>query len=189
MINSLRIDADPDTVYAFMLDVNRVVQCLPGAQLSKVVDPNTFEGQIKIKVGPITVAYNGLARITDRDDANRSAKLSGEGRETTGSGSARATVLMSVKQVDSSSEVTLVTDLNVAGRVAQFGRGIMEDVSRRLVADMAGRMKAQLEAGPEGADHSPQDEGAGSVNAVSLLGGVVKDRIMRRFGGQEDKQQ
>src|SRR5438132_10702513 len=144
--NMFDVAAPPDRVYAFLLDVNQVVHCMPGAELGEVVDPETFKGRVRIKVGPITVAYNGTARISEKDDAARRAVLSADGRETTGPGSARATATMSVVEADGGSKVTLVTDYTVAGRVANFGRGVMEDVSRRLVSQMADCIKAHLES-------------------------------------------
>lgn len=150
--NSFTVAAPADRVYSHLLDVNNVVRCVPGAELSEVVDADTFKGKVKIKVGPVTVSYNGTARITNRDAASRTATLTAEGRETTGSGSANATTTMSVAEDGpSSSVVTLATDFTVVGRIAQFGRGIMEDVSRHLVGQMAGCIRATLEAGDAGA--------------------------------------
>src|SRR5438067_210462 len=94
--NQFQVAAPPETVFAFLLDINRVVGCMPGAELSEVVDPTTFKGKVKIKVGPITVAYNGTAKIVEKDEAARVAKLEASGRETTGPGSANATATMSV---------------------------------------------------------------------------------------------
>src|SRR5712692_3507160 len=125
--NSFSVAAPPDRVFAYLLDVNKVVGCVPGAELSEVVDTSTFKGKVKIKVGPITVAYSGTARIVDRDDGAHSAAIEAEGRETTGPGSARAKANMSVVADGAGSTVKIVTDYNVAGRVAQFGRGVMED--------------------------------------------------------------
>jgi hypothetical protein len=144
--NSFAVKASPDVVYEFLLDVNNVVGCVPGAELSEVVDPNTFKGKVRIKVGPVTVSYNGTARITSRDAETRSATLEAEGRETTGSGSAQATTVMSVAADGDASTVTLATDFTVVGRVAQFGRGIMEDVSRHLVGQAAECIQSKLEA-------------------------------------------
>jgi len=206
--NQFEVAAPPDRVFAFLLDVNQVVHCMPGAELGEVMDPETFKGRVKIKVGPITVAYNGTARISEKDETARRAVLSAEGRETTGPGSARATATMSVAESDGGSTVTLLTDYTVAGRVANFGRGVMEDVSRRLVSQMADCIKAHLEA-PEaeasetahpGAELAPEAGGGGAeaarpapavappqaakpVNALSLFFSVLWDRIKRLFGG------
>src|ERR671934_2054974 len=148
--NSFTVGAPPDRVYQFLLDVNQVVGCMPGAELAEVVDPTTFKGKVKIKVGPITVAYNGTATIAERDESARKATLQAEGRETTGPGSARATAQMAVEEADGgSSLVRIATDFTVAGRVAQFGRGVMEDVSRRLIGQMADCIQAQLETPAE----------------------------------------
>lgn len=212
--NQFDVAAPPDTVYAFLLDVNRVAGCMPGAELSEVVDPTTFKGKVKIKVGPITVAYNGTARIVEKDEAARMAKLEASGKETTGPGSANATATMTVVDNGSgASTVRLATDFTVAGRVANFGRGVMEDVSRRLVGQMATCIKQQLEtpAVPEGAASGQETAlpaasagtpGAGAapapapaaaspappapakpVNALSLFFSILWERIRRLFGG------
>jgi hypothetical protein len=166
--NSFEIAAAPEQVYEFLLDVNRVAACVPGAELSEVVDPDTFKGKVRIKVGPITVAYNGTAKITERDEAARKAVLSADGRETTGPGSARATATMTVDEAESGSRVLLATDFTVAGRVANFGRGVMEDVSRRLVGQMADCIKANFEAPAEtGTDASGGAGGAGTGSTGS----------------------
>jgi uncharacterized protein len=162
--NSFAVEAPPDRVYEFLLDVNNVVSCVPGAELSEVVDPDTFKGKVRIKVGPVTVSYNGTARITSRDAATRSATLEAEGRETTGSGSAQASTVMSVAVDGEGSTVTLATDFTVVGRVAQFGRGIMEDVSRHLVGQAAECIQSKLEAPPPGASPPPGTAAAPSGN-------------------------
>ena len=158
--NSFTVTAPADRVYSHLLDVNNVVRCVPGAELSEMVDADTFKGKVKIKVGPVTVSYNGTARITERDAADRTATLRAEGRETTGSGSANATTRMSVTEDGASSVVTLATDFTVVGRIAQFGRGIMEDVSKHLVGQMADCIRATLEAGEAGGGADAATAGA-----------------------------
>ena len=199
--NSFSIGAPPERVFAYLLDVNKIVGCVPGAELAEVVDPTTFKGKVKIKVGPITVAYNGTARIADRDDTLHSATLEAEGRETTGPGSARAKAHMSVEADGDGSIVKIVTDYSVAGRVAQFGRGVMEDVSRRIVNDMAACIKANVEAGEPGGGAGASTAGAAGpgaapsaaptvatsapVNAIGLLFSVMWARLRRVFSGKE----
>src|SRR6202140_3445776 len=181
--NSFAVKAPPDRVYEFLLDVNNVVSCVPGAELSEVVDPNTFKGKVKIKVGPVTVSYNGTARITSRDAESRTATLEAEGRETPGSGTAQATTVMAVAADGESSKVTLPTDFTGGGRVAQFGRGIMEDVSRHLVGQAAECIQSKLEgpapgppppppasAAASGASPSPSAAGSNPAPAASGSG-------------------
>lgn len=192
--NSFRVGAPPERVFAFLLDVNKVVGCVPGAQLSEVVDPTTFKGTVKIKVGPVAVSYNGTARISDRDDAQHTATLTAEGRETTGPGSARATAQMRVHTAGEGSTVEIVTEYHVAGRVAQFGRSIMEDVSKRLVGEMARCIQANLEADEQTDDHvsaaversvaapaSPAQT-AKPISVFGLLAHLIAIRFRRLFG-------
>jgi carbon monoxide dehydrogenase subunit G len=201
--NSFAVNAPADAVFAYLLDVNKVVGCVPGAELTEVVDPTTFKGKVKVKVGPITVAYSGTARIASRDDAARSATLEAEGRETTGPGSARAKAVMHVEQDGAGSTVKITTEYSVAGRVAQFGRGVMEDVSRRIVNDMATCIKANVEGESAAAPPPPAVEGgapstsmqpapapgaavatAKPINAVSLFFQVLWAGIRRLFGAK-----
>jgi carbon monoxide dehydrogenase subunit G len=194
--NSFQVSAPPDRVFDYILDVNKVVGCVPGAELTEVVDATTFKGKVKVKVGPISVAYSGTARISDRNDAERSATLSAEGRETTGQGSAKASAMMRVRSEGEGSTVEIVTDYHVAGRVAQFGRGVMEDVSKRLIKEMADCIRANL----ENASDPIEDDGAAAVpgsadapaagpvaaarqiSAFSLFWHLVSLRIQRLFG-------
>jgi carbon monoxide dehydrogenase subunit G len=201
--NSFTVQAPPERVFAYLLDVNKVVGCVPGAELSEVVDPTTFKGKVKVKVGPITVAYSGTARIAERDDTKRSATLEAEGRETTGPGSARAKAFMSVDAEGSGSVVKILTDYSVAGRVAQFGRGVMEDVSRRIVNEMAGCIKANVEAAEAAPAPAPAGDASGGaasstslppttmpmatakpVNALGLLFSVFWARVRGLFGAK-----
>ena len=198
--NSFAVKAPPDRVYEFLLDVNNVVSCVPGAELSEVVDPNTFKGKVRIKVGPVTVNYNGTARITSRDADTRTATLEAEGRETTGSGTAQATTIMAVAADGAASKVTLTTDFTVVGRIAQFGRGIMEDVSRHLVGQAAECIQSKLEGPPPSATPSADTSVAGgnsssattpspspapapsepaSLDALALGRAVAKERLSR----------
>jgi carbon monoxide dehydrogenase subunit G len=196
--NSFQVGAPPDKVFGYLLDVNKVVGCVPGAELTEVVDQSTFKGKVKVKVGPITVAYSGTARISERDDEHRSATLSADGRETTGSGSARATATMKVQPAGEGSMVEILTEYHVAGRVAQFGRGVMEDVSKRLIKDMANCIQANLEAPDPRPDDASADVNAAierstpaaqpatakPVNAFELLWHLLKVRVARLFGSR-----
>ncbi len=188
--NSFEVAAPPDQVFAYLLDVNKVVGCVPGAELSEVVDQSTFKGKVKVKVGPISVGYSGTARISERNEAERTATLSADGRETTGSGSARASAQMSVQPSGAGSTVHIVTEYHVAGRVAQFGRGVMEDVSKRLIREMAECIQANLQTPTQesgdataAADQtSPPKPAPPEINAFALLLHLISVRFQRLFG-------
>ena len=142
--NSFAVDAPADRVYAFLLDVNSVMGCVPGAELSEIVDADTFHGRVRIRVGAITVAYQGTGHVVSRDEAARTAVLEADGREVGGSGSARAVITVRVGENGDGTEVTMLTDLSVVGRAAQVGNGLIEEVSRRLLAQMATCIGARL---------------------------------------------
>jgi uncharacterized protein len=195
--NSFTIKAPPDRVFAYLLDPHNVVGCVPGAELTEQVDEVTFKGKVKVKVGPITVAYSGTGRLVERHDEQRVAVLEGEGRETTGPGSGRGKATMSVEPDGDGSLVKVVTDYTVTGRVAQFGRGVIVDVSRRMVRDVAGCLQANLEAAQpaihEQANRpaatptpspAPALAAAPPINAAALLLSVLWDRIKGLFGGK-----
>ena len=168
--NSFVIQAPPDRVFAYLLDPHNVVGCVPGAELTEEVDAVTFKGKVKIKVGPITVAYSGTGRVVGRDDARRTAILEAEGRETTGPGSGRGKATMSVLPDSDGSRVTVVTEFTLTGRVAQFGRGVIEDVSKRMVRDVADCIQSNLQqAGPSEPAEPTQPEGpSGSASVADV---------------------
>lgn len=149
--SSFTVDAPPDQVFAYLLDVNQVVACVPGAELGEVVDSSTFRGKLKIKVGAVSIVYQGSAHIVDTEelDDQVTVRIEADGREVGGQGRVKATVALTVARTDSGgSQVSIQTDLSVAGKIAQFGRGVIEDVSRRLVREMAECIGANLKAAP-----------------------------------------
>jgi carbon monoxide dehydrogenase subunit G len=151
--SSFTVAAPPDRVFAYLLEVNQVVGCLPGAELSEIVDSQTFKGKLKVKVGAVQVTYQGTAHIVDmvEDDTSATVTIEGDGREVGGQGSVRAKLLLTVAATgDGGSEVRLESDLTVTGRVAQFGRGVIEDVSRRLIGQMGECIGTRLQAAPAG---------------------------------------
>jgi carbon monoxide dehydrogenase subunit G len=139
--------ADPDTAYAFLIDVNRVAGCIPGVLSVEERDPDTFLGTLKVKVGPIGVTYRGTAVITSRDPLARRATVNADGTEGVGAGRVKASAVMIVEAADTGSMVSISTDLAIAGRLAQFGRSVIEGVAKRIVGEMADCIRQQLEAG------------------------------------------
>jgi len=141
------VRAPVEKVWAYLVDPRRVVTCLPGAELTEVVDDRTFHGAVKVKVGPVTVAYKGKVVLEEVDAAGRRVRMSGEGRESTGTGSARMAMESILTPLPSGEvEVKVTSDVDVVGRLVQLGRGMIEQVSHQLFAQFAACVKATLEA-------------------------------------------
>ena len=134
--NDFEVAAPVDLVWAVLTDVERIAPCLPGAQLLEI-EGDEFRGVVKIKVGPITAQYKGAASFSERDDVEHRAVLRAEGRDTRGAGNAAADITAELEATDVGTKVTVTTDLTVTGKVAQFGRGVMADVSKKLMGQFA----------------------------------------------------
>lgn len=147
-----RVAAPAERVWAFFLDPRRVAACLPGTELTAVVDERTFEGTVRVKVGPVGASYAARGRLVEVDEAARTLRLVGEGKEGGGGGMARMTVAVRLLEPapGGATEVELTADADVLGRLAQFARGLVQDVARQLVRQFAACVRQQLEA-PGGA--------------------------------------
>ena len=133
-------------------DVERIAPCLPGAQLQEI-EGDIYRGIVKIKLGSITPQFKGQASFIERDDAAHTATLKAEGRDTGGRGNASAEIAAQAESLSpTSTRVVVTTDLHITGKVAQFGRGIIGDVSKKLMAQFAGNLNTMLDAEPEGAN-------------------------------------
>ena len=123
-----------EDAWRILTDVERIAPCLPGAQLQEI-EGDTYRGIVKVKVGPIQAQFKGQANFIERDEVAHKVVLKGEGRDTTGKGNAAAIITAEMTAVDASTtSVTVNTDLSVTGKVAQFGRGAMADISDKLLA-------------------------------------------------------
>jgi carbon monoxide dehydrogenase subunit G len=144
LTNEVHIERDPAEVFAALLDVERVATCMPGSRLLGKVDDNTYEGEVKVKIGPLGVAYTGTVRFLEVDREARTAVLKASGREQHGQGNADAHVTARVVPDGTGSKVTIETDLMIRGKVAQFGRGVIGEVSQKLIGQFAGNMEQLL---------------------------------------------
>jgi carbon monoxide dehydrogenase subunit G len=156
---SFSVRANPDATYAFLLDVDRVASCIPGVSAVEEREKDIFVGTLKVKVGPVSVTYRGVASIVSRDPIERRATLSAEGTEGVGAGRVKASAVMAVLPAEGGSLVTISTDLAIAGRLAGFGRGIIDSVAKRIVAQMADCIGQRLEMDGPGAATSAASSG------------------------------
>jgi carbon monoxide dehydrogenase subunit G len=139
--NSFTVPSDIETAWQTLLDVEAIAPCMPGATLDSV-DGDEFAGNVKVKLGPVSMTYGGKARFVSKDEANRTVVIEGTGKETKGTGTAKAhvTAILHSEGADRT-RVDVNTDLTITGKAAQFGRGVMQDVAGRLVDQFAGNLE------------------------------------------------
>ena len=150
---TFRVEAPLDRVWPYLIDPHRVVRCLPGAELTGEEAERTYLGRVKVKVGPVTASYAGRAQLADVDEASHSVRLTGEGRETGGAGSAKLAMTSRVIALTAgATEIRVEAEIDVAGKIVQFGRGMIEGVSKQLFRQFADCVRAELETPLRAAD-------------------------------------
>ena len=181
--NEFVVPVAVDEAWVLLTDVERIAPCMPGAELQEI-DGAEYRGVVKVKVGPITAQYKGKATFVEKDDAGHRAVLRAEGRDTRGQGNANATITATLVPEGSGTKVTVVTDLAITGRAAQFGRGVMADVSTKLL----GQFVSCLENNVLGAA-APAEVGASREGAAASAGGAPAPSggpVTREPGGASD---
>lgn len=142
--NEFTVGADIDTVWRELLDMEGVASCLPGATITATDEPNVFDGTVRLKLGPMRVEYRGTATLAEVDQQSHTAVISLSAREAKGQGSAMATIRNRLSQVEGGTRVTAETDLKITGPQAQFGRGVIEDVGRRMLGEFSQRLEEKI---------------------------------------------
>jgi len=156
--NQFAVDAPIERVWAALLDVERVAPTVPGAQVLERIGDDAYKVAIKVKVGPMSMTYRGEVEITERDEAAHRAVMKARAKESRGQGMADADVTMVLSGDDGRTAATVTTDVELSGKVATMGQGVLQDVSGRLVQTFANNLAAMLEA--EGAPEATADAGA-----------------------------
>jgi carbon monoxide dehydrogenase subunit G len=159
--NAFSVPAPVEQAWSVLLDVERVATCLPGASIEGS-DGGEFAGAMTVKLGPVTSRYGGTVRIERADAAARHAVLRAQARDARGDGTAAATIATRLEPEGDGTRVHVVTDLQLSGPAAQFGRGVMQDVSRKLMAEFADRLAEEL-----GADAAPPAAATAAPAAVT----------------------
>ena len=143
LINEFDVSVPVPQAWAVLTDVERIAPCLPGAQLQEV-EGDEYRGIVKVKVGPITAQYKGKATFAELDEANRRVVLDATGRDTRGQGNANATITAVLTEAGDGTHVVVTTDLTVTGKVAQFGRGVLADVSAKLLTQFVENLETTV---------------------------------------------
>ena len=142
--NEFLVQAPVETVWSYMLDVERIAPCAPGAELTEVVDERTWKGKVVVKIGPVGLSFAGTVVLQERDDRAHTVVLKADGREQRGKGAATAVVRSQLEDVDGGTKVSIDTDLTISGAVAQYGRGMVLDISQRLTREFADCLQRNL---------------------------------------------
>ena len=187
LTNDFRVALPPAEAWTVLTDLERIAPCMPGAQLQEV-EGDEYRGIVKVKVGPITAQYKGAARFVERDDTAHRAVLRAEGRDTRGQGNANATITATLTPDSDGTAVSVVTDLTVTGRVAQFGRGVMADVSAKLLGQFVDCLETRLLSGDGGdeGDADTGEEAAGTAPSARRAGAAPSARPVEAGHGPLD---
>ncbi|WP_448072608.1 SRPBCC domain-containing protein [Georgenia yuyongxinii] len=147
LTHAFTVPADPARTWALLTDLHRVGSCFPGASVTEA-DADSFAGTVKVRLGPIALTYSGTGSFVERDDTGHRAVIEARGKDRRGNGTASATVTMSLADDGAGTRVEVLTDLSITGKPAQFGRGVMQDVSDKLLGQFVTCIESQFEAGP-----------------------------------------
>jgi carbon monoxide dehydrogenase subunit G len=184
--NDFTVAAPLERTWETLLDIERVAGCLPGASIEPVGEDGIYRGSMRIKVGPVNMSYSGTVRLADVDGDQHVASFDARAKETKGTGTAAAIIRNRLEPAGDGTHVIVETDLNVTGRPAQFGRGLMEDVAAKMLGDFAGRLEQLVLGSPPAAEATTIEPEARVAQAAPSeetsfdVGGV----LLRGYGRQ-----
>lgn len=196
--NSFSVPLPPAEAWKVLLDIERIAPCMPGAELTEIIDPQNFKGKVSVRLGPVALTFAGKATFEEIDEAARHARVKAQGTDAKGRGGANAMVGFSVEPDEGGSKVLIHTDLQLSGSVAQYGRGVgmIQDLSAHLIGQFAESLRAQIgdgggaaaaEAAPSStgnaaATSAPAAQAAKPISGFSLGLKVLWNSILRLFG-------
>jgi uncharacterized protein len=187
--NEFTVPAPVDHVWAFLLDVERVAPCMPGAELTDVVDDTTWKGKVHMKLGPVSLAFSGTVTMQDRDDEAHRVVLAAKGMEQRGKGAANASVTSWLEPAEDATTVKMKADIHLTGTVAQLSRGLLPEVSRKLTAQFADCLhqsmeaqEAELTASADIAAETPEPQPTKAIGGFRLGLAAIWAAIKRFFG-------
>jgi uncharacterized protein len=181
--NSFEVPVQPEKAWDLLMDVPRIVPCMPGAELTEVVDDSHWKAEMTVKLGPIGLVFGTDVVREEVDEGGRRVKLSADARELRGRGNCRATIESTLAQADGGTRVNIVTDLALTGSVAQYGRGLIQDISAQMITRFAECLRTQLVAAPEEVREAVAAQArpvAGLRLAFGAFGRAIKRLFARR---------
>jgi uncharacterized protein len=199
--NSFDVPLEPAQAWTVLMDIPRIAPCMPGAELTEVVDPQNFKGKISVRLGPVALAFAGRVQIDSVDEANYSARVKAQGSDGKGRGAANATATFRIQSVPDGSRVTIHTDLMLSGAVAQYGRGVgmIQATAAQIIGQFAGNLRTQLaqqppaapqpaaaeaETAPSAASTAATSSAAKPISGLSLFARVIWQQIVALITGR-----
>ena len=200
--NSFEVPLPPAEAWALLMDIRRIAPCMPGAELTEIVDDKTYKGKIAVRLGPVSLAFAGLVVFEEIDNSNHTARVKAQGADAKGRGGANAAATFRLEPAGTGSKVLVHTDLALSGAVAQYGRGVgvVQATAAQIMTQFANNLKAQL--GQTQAPAAPATSATASrsrasmpaaplpaakpISGFSLMARVLWDRIARLFRRRSD---
>ena len=194
--NAFEVPLPPAVAWPVLMDIERIAPCMPGAQLTEVIDKNTYKGNISVRLGPVALTFAGVVKFEEIDDVNHTARVKAQGTDAKGRGGANAAASFRLEATPNGSKVLVHTDLTLSGAVAQYGRGVgmIQATAAQLMKQFAENLKAQpamsrpvaapASAAVASAPSAPSAPPAAArpISGFALMGRVIWDAIMRLFG-------
>jgi len=184
--NQFAVDLPPAEAWDVLLDIERIAPCMPGAELTEIVDDRTYRGKVSVRLGPVALSFDGTAIFEEVDAQSRHARMKAEGADSKGRGGAAATVIFRIEPAGAGSKVLVETDLNLSGSVAQYGRGVglIQNIAGQLISQFSDNLQAELarnDASLETAGPAPL-LAAKPAPLFALFGKALKDWLLHIFG-------
>jgi carbon monoxide dehydrogenase subunit G len=198
--NTFTVPLSPDEAWRVLMDVERIAPCMPGAELTEVIDRTNFKGRISVRLGPVALTFAGVVKLEDLDEAAHTATIKAQGSDSKGRGGAQAVASFQLQPVPEGTKVVVDTDLVLSGAVAQYGRGagIIQATANQLIQQFAACLKAELSASPAPESPGGQSLHAGAIgrplnlnargkpiSGFALLCKVFLDMIRNAFHGRQ----
>ena len=184
--NKFEVALPPDEAWDVLLDIERIAPCMPGAELTEIVDDRTYRGKVSVRLGPVALSFAGTAVFEEVDQAGKRARVKAEGADSKGRGGASAIVVFRVEPAGAGSKVIVETDLNLSGSVAQYGRGVglIQNIAGQIIGQFSDNLRAELArtaAGPNDSEPAPAAL-ARPVSVLALFWTALKDWLAGLFG-------
>ncbi len=176
--NTFDVPLPPDRTWATLLDIERIAPCMPGAELVEIVDPQTYKGKVSVRLGPVALSFNGVAKFVEIVEAEHRARVDAQGADSKGRGGANAQVTFHLTPFEGGTRVVVDTQLNLSGSVAQYGRGagMIQSVAGQLIGQFAKNLEAELartpavvaDAPPAASDETPTASSETPTSGVEI---------------------